>query len=590
MKASKKQTKKKVAKRGVPATVKAKAKQVAKLIDKIDWDKGNGSVVGLGRRIRNQSETWILQTRDANQKLVRRKIGNALEMKQTIARQIAKDLKIEIQTGKSKKKKAGKTIQELVELYINDRLTSGGIKETTAEEYKEVVKRYASKLMKMSINDERLNIEFVNNWYKKDGSKVRAKKDYAFRVLNACFGYAEQMEWIERNVFAIWGSKPNNRYPKNKREGFIEQEDLQKFLHGLLNSRSTTGRDACMLMLCTGMRLNECRLLKWDEVDFDKEIIRLDKTRVKNKKEFEVVLNSLALSILKARFKDKESDFVFAQSSDPSKPIDNVRKILKNAGGISAHDLRRTFATYLRLNPVGEKLISQLMNHRSGSITHDYMITGRDELRKATQMLSNFINQQLEVVLKGTVINDHLTVKESLTMDTEDKSKIIKERGGVSDQLRDKDKELTDTCVVKTNNAIELTIYPDERTREKETRVSVDLEVVGVHRFYADDNNKADIKNIKRMVHERRLTAMQSSNRPLFADRFNKFLRKKKNIMNSLHGRDVGFGVFELTEGTNYDLAIMLEDKESFTSKRCIAFSKDFYSTKDKRFIEVFEE
>ena len=587
MTASKKQAKKKVAKRGVPAAVKAKAKQVAKLKDETISDKGNGCVVGLKKRIRNQSETWMLQTRDANQKVVRRKIGNALEMPLKTARQIAKDLKIEIQTGKSQKKKAGKTIQELVEIYINDRLTSDGIKETTAEEYKEVVKRYASKLMKMSINDERLNIEYVNNWYK-DG-KVRAKKDYAFRILNACFGYAEQMEWIERNVFAIWGSKPNNRYKKNKREGFIEQEELQRFLHGLLNSRSTTGRDACLMMLSTGMRLNECRLLKWDEVDFDKEIIRLDKTRVKNKKEFEVVLNSLALSILKARYKDKESDFVFAQSFDPSKPIDNVRKILKNSGDISAHDLRRTFATYLRLNPVGEKLISQLMNHRSGSITHDYMITGREELRKATQMLSNFINQQVEVVLKGKIINDHLTVKESLTMDDEDKAKIIKERGGVSDQLRDKDKELTDTVVVKTNNAIELTIYPDERTREKETRVSVDLEVVGVHRFYSDDNNKADIKNIKRMVHERRITAKQSSKRPLFADLFNKSLRKKKNIMNSEHGRDVGYGVFELTEGKNYDLAIMLEDKENFTAKRCKAFSKEFYATKDKRFKEVFE-
>ena len=586
MTASKKQAKKKVAKRGVPAAVKAKAK----LKDETISDKGNGCVVGLKKRIRNQSETWMLQTRDSNQKVVRRKIGNAREMPLKTARQIAKDLKIEIQTGKSQKKKAGKSIQELVELYINDRLTSGDIKETTAKEYKEVVKRYATKLMKMSINDERLNIEYVHNWYR-DGSKVRAKKDYAFRILNACFGYAEQMEWIGRNVFAIWGSNSNNRYKKNKREGFIEQEDLQKFLHGLLNSRSTTGRDACMLMLSTGMRLTECRLLKWDEVDFDKEIIRLDETRVKNKKEFEVVLNSLALSILKTRYKDKESDFVFAQSSDPSKPIDNVRKILKNAGGISAHDLRRTFATYLRLNPIGEKLISQLMNHRSGSITHDYMITGREELREATQLLSNFINQQMEVVLKARLIDDQLTVKETLTKDKEYKAETTRKRGGVKSQLEDryKEKQLIDTVVVKTNNAIELTIYPDERVSEKGINVSVDLEVVSVHRFFADDDAVAAVKNKKRMVHERRLTATQSSNRPFFADRFNKFLRKKKNIMNSLHGRDVGFGVFELTEGTNYDLAIMLEDKESFTSKRCIAFSKDFYATKDKRFIEVFE-
>ena len=576
---------KKVARRRVATSSEDVVKKATKVIDSYEIDTGNGAVVGLKLRTRNESQSWVLQTRDNNQKIKRVKIGLYPEMDRSTARKIAKDLKYEIQNGKSLKKKKSKTINELVDIYIKDKLVGGELKETTAEDYRKVVDRHCKKLLPMPIDDKKLTIDFVHSWYR-DGSGVKAKKDYAFRVINACFTFAEHQQWIERNVFAIWAKNKNNRYKKNVRDTFILQEELQIFLHGILNSRSTTGRDACMLMLTTGMRLNECRLLQWSEVDFDKKVINLGKERVKNKTDFEVVLNSLALAILKTRYKNKISDYVFPQSNNPEKPIDNVRKILKNSGDISPHDLRRTFATYLRLNPVGEKIISQLLNHKSGLITHDYMITGREELREASQMLSNFINQQVEVVLKETLIDDYLSTKESLNKEHIDTVKLTNKRGGYKEQLDDRwdKKELTDTVVVKANNGIELTIYPEK----KETINLLELEVIGAYRFYAEEGLPAFVKNKKRMVHERKLDARISSNRNYYAEKFNKLLQKNKNRENARYGRDVGYGVIEKNEGKGYDLAIMIESKDGFNSERCTNFSKEFYSTRDTRFIEVF--
>ncbi|MGP0007994.1 MAG: tyrosine-type recombinase/integrase, partial [Methylocella sp.] len=65
------------------------------------------------------------------------------------------------------------------------------------------------------------------------------------------------------------------------------------------------------LLILTGQRRNEVADLRWREIDLDKKLWALPRTRAKNGVEHTIPLSELAVDILRAVPRIDDSDFVF---------------------------------------------------------------------------------------------------------------------------------------------------------------------------------------------------------------------------------------------------------------------------------------
>jgi len=179
------------------------------------------------------------------------------------------------------------------------------------------------------------------------------------------------------------------------RDRFLSESEIEKLLKACHESNNEHLYSIVLLALCTGMRKGEILNLKWNAINFDEEIIRLEKT--KNGDIRYIPLKNPILSILKDNLlNSKANEYVF-KSKLTNKPL-NFRKswieALKKAGieDFVFHSLRATAVTYLSRLGYSLHVIAKIVGHREISTTYTrYACLGLDEHAEATEKLGNFL-------------------------------------------------------------------------------------------------------------------------------------------------------------------------------------------------------
>lgn len=142
--------------------------------------------------------------------------------------------------------------------------------------------------------------------------------------------------------------------------------------HGL-----TTPEDAdfVMLLLMTGLRVDELRTLSWANVDFQEGTLRAVDT--KNKNEHLLPLTGSIGYVLKRRKKGNRTPYIFPSPISPNEPASMSRtfdRVCADLGFIfTAHDLRRTFATVAAEMGVNMNFIGAALNHAKSGVTSKYV-------------------------------------------------------------------------------------------------------------------------------------------------------------------------------------------------------------------------
>ena len=131
-------------------------------------------------------------------------------------------------------------------------------------------------------------------------------------------------------------------------------------------------RDFLLILLLYGggLRVSEACGLKWEQVDFEKGVVRI---KGKGGKQRLCVLPKLALTHLR-RYK-KKTGLVFAPSFSVRKAYDRVKYWGKRAGlnkPLSPHVLRHSFATHLLNSGADLRSLQELLGHESLSSTQKY--------------------------------------------------------------------------------------------------------------------------------------------------------------------------------------------------------------------------
>ena len=259
----------------------------------------------------------------------------------------------------------------------------------------------------------------------KDGKPIKPTKYYKdsytqliFSKLHTLFDVAVKQGWIKDNPCT------NAIKPKRNKTQKLPPFEIDQIKDLLKRSENFDTYNAVIhFQLYTGMRIGETLALTWDDIDFEKRTININKTINYVKGEFKIGppktdnsyrilgMNNTVYSLLqqikeeqdkmKKALKDvwQDLNLVFTQDTGgyiQKANINNRLSSLKkgtNYEYITVHSLRHANATLLLMNGVDLKIVSAHLGHNDIQTTANVYI---DVLKSQQQVVAQLIEFNLE--------------------------------------------------------------------------------------------------------------------------------------------------------------------------------------------------
>ncbi len=189
---------------------------------------------------------------------------------------------------------------------------------------------------------------------------------------------------------------------RNERVRYLEPHEYRNLLAVTEKAPETWLNPLVIVAIDTGLRLtNLCNLL-WTEVNLFSRMITIDAEKMKNDDYIGIPLTDRAYQTLKELQRVQcVSGHVFHDAGQPlydRKVQRAFRKALDAAeiGNFHFHDLRHTFASYLRQQGVDLHTIAVLMGHKDLRMTKRYAHLNVDSLKDAVAKLNFTIFSRID--------------------------------------------------------------------------------------------------------------------------------------------------------------------------------------------------
>jgi integrase len=199
--------------------------------------------------------------------------------------------------------------------------------------------------------------------------------------------------------------KRGGMFPEVRRERMVSAEQLPAFYAAVSNLDNAIARDVILLMLFTGLRRGEATTLRWTEVDLVEGVIRLPAVRTKAARALALPLSDVVHDLLVARRRlgIAGGGYVFPGrlAGHHISDLDGAFAAIAKATGIvvSAHDLRRSFATVAGSTEISPYALKVLLNHSLGSdVTSGYIFLPTPVLRGAAQRIADRLKMLCGIV------------------------------------------------------------------------------------------------------------------------------------------------------------------------------------------------
>lgn len=321
---------------------------------------------------------------------------------------------------------AEKPTFERYSAYVMGLKERNGMKVTTAERYRDMLKRINAEIGPLKLQD--IRPDHLNRLYAKlaePGQNKRTGMGLSqktiiehHRVISSIFSQAVKEQLVPSNI-AQRATPPKN--PKKEMDAF-EAEEVQAILRAL-ESEPLKWQVMTHLLIATGARRGEIMGLRWKNVDWDNHRLYLCENRVYTPKsgaisttlktgENRYVSISLAVLDLLKRWQSEQaefykflgitpSDYVLTaddgQPMHPDSPTDWLAKFAKrhDLPPIHPHKFRHTQASLLISEGVDILTVSKRLGHAKVSTTLDiysHALAKSDE--KASDTLDSLIYQK----------------------------------------------------------------------------------------------------------------------------------------------------------------------------------------------------
>jgi integrase len=225
-------------------------------------------------------------------------------------------------------------------------------------------------------------------------------------------------------------AKGIQKFPETSRDRFLQADELPRFFASLAEEPNQTFRDYVLISLLTGVRRSFVLCMRWDDVHLDRAEWR---TKAKGGSLQTVPLTEEAITILKTRYAERQSDFVFPGTgatghfADPKTgwnrlfdrdELQQLANRIAASGGtfqidtehtmpsnlqqaraeakrlkvdttgtrihdLRIHDLRRTLGSWQAKTGASLVVIGKTLNHKSPSTTAIYARLDSDPVRQS---------------------------------------------------------------------------------------------------------------------------------------------------------------------------------------------------------------
>jgi site-specific recombinase XerD len=252
-----------------------------------------------------------------------------------------------------------------------------GLSQNTLKTYNLYLKKLMEHAKKIDTDD--ITLEDIKAYYAYEDSKQRYD---GTKLSNAT---KHMVISALRSYFPDLNIKIKAGKIKNKHKDILTREEIRLLI---AKTDDTKYKLLIKVFYATGFRLNEVVNLKWEDINWDEDIIRT--TEAKGEKEREV---SLALSFkdelmfYKHIKKAKDSDYIFSVAGHQMsrRAVQHAIMVsVENAGikkNISPHSLRHTFATHQLEDGVDIRKIQLVMGHENISTTARYVKVSTEQIK-----------------------------------------------------------------------------------------------------------------------------------------------------------------------------------------------------------------
>lgn len=232
--------------------------------------------------------------------------------------------------------------------------------------------------------------------------------------------------WCEDQELRPEGSNPCRhveRYEETPRERYLNTAELQALGKALAETKQNSVAVAAIrLLLFTGARRSEILGLRWEWIDFERNVARLPakahKSGRKTGKGKDIVLSAPALAVFETLTRIKENPFVLPGTKDGkhlvnlSKPWGVIRKAAK-LQDVRLHDLRHSFASVGAMSGASLPIIGKLLGHSQSATTERYAHLEGSPIADAGKAIANKISAELDAGAQGSNADNVVPIKET---------------------------------------------------------------------------------------------------------------------------------------------------------------------------------
>lgn len=212
-------------------------------------------------------------------------------------------------------------------------------------------------------------------------------------LLRAMLRFAIRQGWLVRSPFEM-GDPLISKADETRRERTLTHEEEIKLLNACSGRRAHL-RALVITALDTAARRGELFKLKWSDVDFNNDVIRLRATTTKTATARTIGITPRVREELMKLWLESAQDMddtVFGYGKENS-TIKTAWKSACRAAGVDSfrfHDLRHTATTRLVQTGVPSTLVMKITGHTQHVTFARYVNPNDDSVRQAADALSNF--------------------------------------------------------------------------------------------------------------------------------------------------------------------------------------------------------
>lgn len=268
--------------------------------------------------------------------------------------------------------------------------------------FKPLLRRPIKDITTQDIDSIRRQLEKTPSPYKKNGQTVMLAPASVQHVLSLI---RRLVNFSVTRGLCPQPEKLHFEMPKvdNQKTEVLTDEQLKRFLTALDEEQNQDAAALIRLAMVTGMRKGALLALRWDDCDFERNIITLRGDSAKKGKTDFIPMTPAAKTVLES-IQNRSSDYVFpGKNGGQRKDYRRIANRVKQKAGLPddfrpLHGLRHNFAS--RLASSGEVelyTLQKLLTHSSPQMTQRYAHLRDETLMKAAKLADAMLIQDNNV-------------------------------------------------------------------------------------------------------------------------------------------------------------------------------------------------